>query len=417
MRAIIILLLFYTVGLSSQDDLIYDDFVYMPHIKSVKFHHVGLLTSTPILDLNSRGQLILRFDDILGGDIDYNYKIIHCDKDWNQSQLDELEYISGFNDEEIDTWSYSNGTQIDYTQYELRIPNEDVQPTLSGNYLLVVYEDDTKDLILSRRFMVVEGQVKVEAEVRRAAVANKIKSHHQITLSINFEDYDIPNPQREVFISILQNGRWDNAINNVQPIFVSGFNMQFDIANRLIFGGGKEFRFADLRSIRYPGYGVNSIDRHKDHIDVLLALDKSRYNSLLFDYDDLNGNFVIENKDQSDDELTGQYVDTHFTLLDKNPNLQDDVYVIGKFTDWQCLSENRLVYDTTYQSYIGSLLLKQGYYDYQYVRKNKEGVIDYDHYEGNLFDTENDYMILVYYRSFNNRYDRLIGARVISSQF
>lgn len=418
MRGFTFILLSLVCGaLWSQEDLKYDDWIYMPHVKSVKFHHVGLLTSDPIIDLNSNGQLVLTFDDILGGDISYNYKIIHCDKDWNPSDIDELEYISGFNDEDIDNWSYSNGTQIDYTQYQLRIPNEDVQPTLSGNYLLVVYEEDTEALVLSRRFMVVEGQVQVLAEIRRAAIANKIKSHHQIELKVNYENFDILNPQREVFVSILQNGRWDNPIQNVQPIYISGFNMKFDIANKLVFPGGKEFRFADLRSVRYPGYGVHSIDRQADRIDVILELDKTRAFSKLFDYDDLNGNFVIDNKDQSDDELSAQYVDTHFTLLDKNPNLKEQVYVIGKFTDWKCLNENKLEYDTKYESYVGSILLKQGYYDYQYVKKDKEGNINYDYYEGNLFDTINDYVVLVYYRAFNNRYDRLIGASVISSQF
>ena len=73
---------------AQSEDFRYDNFVYMPHIKSVQFHHVGLPTSDPIIDLNSAGQLLLTFDDILGGDITYNYKLIHCDKDWNRTDMD-----------------------------------------------------------------------------------------------------------------------------------------------------------------------------------------------------------------------------------------------------------------------------------------------------------------------------------------
>ncbi len=420
MRGVITFLFisFYGALLAQPDDYRYDDFNYMPHIRSVQFHHAGLPTSDPILDMNSNGQLILRFDDILGGDMTYNYKVIHCDKDWNQTTtMDELEYVDGFNDEDIDTWFYSNSVISDYTHYQLTIPNNNMRPLLSGNYVLLVYEDDTDLPVLTRRFMMVENQVNVNAKVRRPIVANKLRTHHQIELTVNNEDFDILNPQREVFVTILQNGRWDNPIMNKQPLFVRGFDLNFDASDYLLFPANKEFRFADVRSLRYLGFGVHSIDRHPDRIDVLMQLDKSRFNRSYFDYFDLNGKYIIENTDQSDDLLSSEYLDVHFTLEDKNPPLKKEVYVIGSFSNWQCLSENRLSYDTNYHSYVGTVLLKQGFYDYQYVIKDDTGNIDYANYEGNSYETINDYVVLVYLRSFNGRYDRLIGATIISSAF
>ncbi len=399
------------------EDYKLEDFVYMPHIKSVKLHHAGLPTSDPIIDLNSQGQLILTFDDILGGDMTYNYKVIHCDKDWNPTDMDELDYVDGFNDEDIDTWFYSQGTQVDYTHYQLAIPNNNMNPLISGNFILLIYEEDTELPVLTRRFMVLENQVIINAQVRRALQANKLKTHQQLELSINHEDFDIYNPQREVYVSVLQNGRWDNRIDNRQPVFVSGDELRFDAMDYFLFNANKEFRFADIRSLRYPGFGVHTIDRQSERIDVLLSLDKSRYYTSYFDYNDLNGKFIIDNQDQNDDQLSSQYIDLHFTLEDKNPPLENEVYVIGGFTDWQCLTENRLSYDVNYQSYVGSILLKQGYYDYQYVVKDKTGALDYSYYEGNLNETINDYTVLVYLRTFNSRYDRLIGATIVTSAF
>jgi hypothetical protein len=412
-----VFLFFGVIALSySQSDIRYEDFVYLPHIKSVKFHHEGLFTSDPIIDLNSGGGLILTFDDILGGDIRYNYKVIHCDKDWKPSDLDESEYIDGFNDEDIRQSYYSAGTIKDYTHYQLRLPNDDINWRLSGNYLLVVMDDEEGTVAITRRFMVVESRVSIAASVRRAITASLIKSHHQIDLNVNHKNYDIINPQRDIFVTILQNGRWDNALTNVQPKFVNGFDINFDFTNQLLFPAGKEFRFADLRNTRYPSVGIQKIERRRDGFDVLMELDQSRHSISYFDYDDLNGDYIIQNLERSDENIQSEYLDVHFGLLDPNPPLDGDVYLIGKFSDWRCLQEYRMDYSMKYQGYFGSALLKQGYYDYQYVVKNGNQV-DYERYEGNQFRTSNDYLILVYYRSFGDRYDRLIGVASISSDF
>ena len=131
---------------------------YVDYIKSVKLNNAGLRTSHPIIDLNSRfqGQIQLRFDDIEGGYKDYVYSIIHCDKDWYPSDLEEIEYLEGFNGEEIDDFGYSTNGYSEYTNYSLTLPNRDLRWTISGNYLLVIRDQDTNAPVISRRFMVVE---------------------------------------------------------------------------------------------------------------------------------------------------------------------------------------------------------------------------------------------------------------------
>lgn len=410
-----VLLLGFSV-LQGQSDILYEDHVYLPNIKSVKFHHEGLFTSEPVIDLNSSGALILTFDDVLGGDIPYSYKVIHCDKDWNPSDLDESEYTDGFNDEEFREYFYSSGTKLDYTHYRLSLPNEDLTWRLSGNYLLVVTDEDIEEVALTRRFMVIEPSVTISTGIRRPVIANMVRTHHQVELNVNNKNYDIINPQRDIYVTILQNGRWDNALTNLRPKFVNGFDINFDFTNQLVFSAGQEFRFADLRSTRYPGVGVQRVERRADGYDILMHLDQSRADKSFFDYDDLNGDFIIETLDRSNPDIESEYVDVHFGLLDNNPPIDGDVYLTGAFSDWKCLPEYRMEYSLKHQGYFGQARLKQGYYDYQYVVKNGDQ-INYDRYEGNAFRTTNDYLILVYYRSFGDRYDRLIGASSISSDF
>ena len=64
-------------------------------------------------------------------------------------------------------------------------------------------------------------------------------------------------------------------------------------------------------------------------------------------------------------------------------------------------------YDEQHKQYRTSLLQKQGYYNYQYVMKNGQLAPS----EGNFFETENSYQVLVYYKGTGTRTWRLVGYR------
>ncbi len=64
-------------------------------------------------------------------------------------------------------------------------------------------------------------------------------------------------------------------------------------------------------------------------------------------------------------------------------------------------------YDTVRRMYTAALLLKQGWYDYQYVVRSK--TLPPYYLEGSHFETENFYEIFVYYRMFQPRADLLVG--------
>lgn len=401
----------------TQDEIVYDDHVYMDHIRSVQFSIDGLPTSVPIVDLYGSGNLRLEFDDILGGDRDYTYRLIHCDRNWNPSDLMESDYIDGFNDEDIRTFDYSVGTRTDYTHYQLQLPNNDVTWRISGNYILLVTDDDSDELALSRRFMVTDQKVSIDLDIRRAMTTNLSLTHQELFFEINNKNFPIPNPQRELSVTLMQNGRWDLAIENITPVFTSGDRIIFDRTKRLSFPAFNQFRGIDIRSLRTRGLGISGIEISEDGALFVVEIDERRYGQILTNLSDLNGNFIIETVEYNQDDVRSDYVDVSWALESLQPILDASVYVVGKFCDWQPKEEYRLQYDATEGLYIGEGMLKQGYYDYQFMVEYDDGERDYTYFEGSHYATENDYQVLVYYRPLTGRYDQLIGVTSPKSNF
>ena len=60
--------------------------------------------------------------------------------------------------------------------------------------------------------------------------------------------------------------------------------------------------------------------------------------------------------------------------------------------------------------------LKQGYYNYQYILQNDGNPSSQKTLEGDYWETENSYTILIYYKSFTDRNDQLIGISQVNSR-
>ncbi len=77
-----------------------------------------------------------------------------------------------------------------------------------------------------------------------------------------------------------------------------------------------------------------------------------------------------------------------------------------------------MTYNAEKGVYEKSLFLKQGYYSYKYVTKDidkRTSTSLTENADGNLWETENDYTILVYYRALAGRHDELVGFASINS--
>jgi len=389
----------------------------MDYLKSVKLSHAGIQASLPIIDLQSRfsGQLLLSFDDIEGGFKEMTYRIIHCDKDWYPSDLDEIEYLDGFNGEEINEYAYSINGYSDYTHYELSLPNDDVRWTISGNYLLVIYDQDLDVPILTRRFRVAENQVSIIAQVTRPRKVQDSKTHQDLNLIINHKDFRINQPREELYVSIFQNGNPNSAIHNLYGTYERGDQLHFDQIGMISFPALKEFRSFDIRPISYTSEFVNSIDQGEEETLVLLDPCEKRSSRNFLSQFDLNGYFIIDNFDsRSEPETSSEYCKVIFNLKSETA-FEKDIYIIGEFSDWQANEEYKLEFDNERKIYLGEAYFKQGYYDYMFAMKRDDGFLDIDLIEGSFNETENDYQILVYYREYGARFDRLVGVTTVNS--
>nr|MBP7534601.1 DUF5103 domain-containing protein [Chitinophagales bacterium] len=227
----------------------YTDFVYNPQVRSVQLHLLNEPLSYPIIPLNGRSTLELFFDELGTNRTNYSYKLIHCNATWQPSNLDPFDFTDGFTTDDITNFSFSNGTLQPYTQYHLQIPNSYMRPTKSGNYLLVVFESgNEKALVLTRRFMVYEDITQINANWLTGGARAATDTHQRISFTINYDPNKITNPIDELHVNVLQNGRWDNAILDLPPLFMGNTTLNYDYMDKTLFAAGNEFRPLDIRS-------------------------------------------------------------------------------------------------------------------------------------------------------------------------
>lgn len=387
-------------------------------ICTVQLTLAGSPLSLPIVDLRAGGgSLMLEFDH-MGDELkDYKYTIVHCNSDWQPSELDDNEYIDGFSEDRITSVQNSFNTLTQYTHYTLVLPNRNMRWARSGNYLLKVFDGDDEDrLVLVRRFLVVEPLWRIEAEFVRTSQVDKLDTHHEIDFTVIPKGARISMPQNDVKAFVIQNGRWDNALGPIKPYITRGDNLVFDYQDQIVFPAGKEFRFFDIRSFDYRGEFVKSIVDKPTYYEVTLRTDESRYDRPVIFRPEADGRFVIDNQNANQTLLQCDYAAVLFSLKQTLPLDDADVYVFGELTDWQLKPEFRMQHDAVAQVYWCDTWLKQGHYDYQYVVVDRNtGKPDLDGFEGNWYATGNQYTILIYFRPFGARYDRLMGAVTLNS--
>jgi len=395
----------------------YGDFVYQNNIKSVLFNRKNWELSPPIIEMNSLEKLVLRFDDMDADFKNYAYTIIHCNAMWKPSDLQQYEFIEGFYEDRIEDYSFSVNTRVPFTHYHLEIPNHNMKPVISGNYILKIFVDgDPDDVVLTKRFMVFERHLAASAQVKQATNLEHRKTHQEIDFAINTSGYRVSNPYRDLRAVITQNGRWDNAIYDLQPRLVQGNELIYDYEDENLFRGVNEFRSFDIKSLRYRSLNVNSITTGSEGWLVELLPDRSRQFLQYTSREDINGQFLIKTEDYNDDFLESDYAYVDFFLSLSKPLTEGNVYLMGDLSNWNFTDLNKMKYNYQRSGYELTLLLKQGFYDYMYgfLEDGKE-TADLTQFEGSHSFTENNYSIYIYHRKPGDFFDSLVGITHINS--
>lgn len=398
----------------------YENHIYKQSIHTVLLERNNEPMSDAIIVLGSDQRLLLQFDDLTEETVNYTYKFLQCDFNWQPSELHESDYTDGFFFEQISDWKPSFNTYQVYYHYSTVFPTEQMKLTKSGNYLLVVYDNNTPDVpVISWRFRVIESLTSINSAIHRATIVENRNSHQEIDFTINYSSFKIANPFNDLKVVLQQNGRFDNSITTLKPLFMKENEVEYNYEEGNVFNGGNEFRNFDLRTVLSTTPYVQSIE--VDPVTKLykakLRAEESRSFQRYSILDDIDGKYLIKIYDGRNDQTESDYVNVFFHLSYPEPLANGTFYVFGGLTNWTLIPAARMTYNYEDQAYTTSLLVKQGYYNYQYVWvEDGKKMADETKIEGNHFETENDYYIFVYYRDPGSRYDRIIGFRKLSSK-
>lgn len=400
---IVSFLLCITMTLSAQRNEIFSS-----DIATLQVHNTQQLRAMlPVIQLNSGEQIQISFDNFRHEYHRFTYKITHCEADWSPStQLFNSDYLEGFSDNlVIENIQESLNTNVEYTHYSFRLPNDQCRITQSGNYKVSVYGEDEK-LMLNACFMVVDPTMHVELSSTSNTDIDFNRAHQQVEMKLKYGNLPVIAPNNQIKTVVLQNGNWNDARVNMKPQFVLRNGLQWQHCRGFIFDAGNNYRKFECLSVDHPTMGIETIDWDGSNYHAHLWPDLPRRNYL---YDEsAQGVFVIRNSDDNGNDYLSDYVIVHFTLQTDATN--DEIYVSGGFTNYRLLPQYQMKYDAVTRNYTLSLLMKQGYYSYEYVRRNADGSIQLLPSEGNFYQTKNQYQALIYYRGTGERTDRLVAV-------
>lgn len=389
--------------------------ILQPHIETVQLIVNDDYRLPPILNLGSDDYIDISFDQLSHDYRRYQYIISHCNTDWKRSDISDFDFLDGFNNNYIENVETSMNTMVPYTHYRFSLPNDDVRLTASGNYMVEIFDEDNKDKpVLRTFFRVAESQVSISATVSSDTDIDRNKAHQQVSFDINYKGYTIRNPQQEIKIHVLQNERIDNMVTNALPSYVSPTELRYTNNRSLIFPAGNEYRRFEIVSTKYAGMGVESLGYYAPYYHATLYADHLRTLNYIYDADQ-NGKYLVRYNDAVDSNTEADYFFVHFALDSEHSLSGGKVYLQGEFTYDLFNEQTQMKYNSESYMYESVQLLKQGSYNYQYLyvpqgsTKGETGPT-----EGNFYQTENDYLILVYHKPFGERYDRLIGVKQIT---
>ncbi|MCB0765742.1 MAG: DUF5103 domain-containing protein [Flavobacteriales bacterium] len=401
-----------------ENELRYEDHVHSPTVHTVQFFKRGFELAAPITELEAQEPLVLRFDDLQPNVENFSYTVVHCNANWQPSDLMPGQYIDGVQNDYVPAGELSYNTLQPFIHYELEVPNRMMRFTRSGNYLLKVYRgSDVDDLVLTRRFLVAEQKVVIDARVVASRDVDLRDVAQQVDFTVRHPGLFIPDPFGDVHVTVLQNMRWDDARSGSQPRFVRDHELVYDHPQQASFMGANEYRNFDLKNIRLATRNIDRIttDAGDGLYEAYLTPEVKRNIRVYDNQRDLNGKFLVRNDLVDGDPLGADYVKVHF-IQPMPEQLDADVYVYGGLSDFQCRKECRMTWSPEQRAYRADLLLKQGFYDFTYVTLGAgSNAPDLTTIEGSHYQTENDYLILVYLSDRQQRYDRLVGMRFVNS--
>jgi len=382
------------------------EFTPPANIKSVLFYVNEQTTSLPILPINK--SITLRFDDLNADDSTYYYTVERANADWEKSDLFQADYMDGYDDIRIRDFSYSVGTLQSYIQYRLELPNTQTRLKKSGNYVLKIW-DDARNLILQKRFVIVDEAISIGLRVKRAQDLDTFQSHQSVQMSLITDGLNLRVPEEQLRVFVAQNQQWQTWRSAGKATYTLGNKLEFNYKPETLFAAGNEYHFFETQDIRGGGGNVAYVLRDDVFVSVL-APQWVRAGRPYTYAPDINGDFRINTFQGVNPHTESDYTKVVFSLFAEDFLFDAAHYVVGDFNQHIKSDENKLRYNAETERFETTLLLKQGIYNYKFVSTDYEGNSYNNLISGSYWPTENTYWAFVYYRPIGARCDELIAV-------
>jgi len=381
----------------------YSQFHKLPeNIFSVKIK--GSNQDYPVFNLSDK--IFFSFDDLNTKKSSFYYKINHYDFEWKPSKILKSEYIDGYDDNLIESFDNSYNTLIDYTNYQISIPNKDLKLKISGNYSISIHSENG-DFLFEKKFSVLNKMISTNIKIKKSSDLEKIDSHQNIDISVRCDNCNKFNGNSsDLKLVVVKN----NNLNNFRVIEKPDYFLNNTLIYRDIsFKGGNEFLNFDSSKINSTNVKVYKTELN-DFYEIYLRTDIDRTDSFYQYNPDINGSFVI-NKNFNNPEIENDYSLVKFSFKPDRIDKKNRVFIIGEFNDYKITNKYELKLNNNI--YKGEFKFKQGFYNYKYLSLETGGRIK--KYSGNFWETQNIYIALLYHKKLTEKYYKLISISETSS--
>lgn len=382
--------------------------IFYNYIKTAQIRNNSNILSYPVFELSSIEKIIIEFDDLNHNSSinDYQFTVIHCNNNWQKSDLFFSQYCSGNEHNYFEDISQSFNTLTLYSHYKIELPNINLNFLLSGNYIFCVFKNsEPSDTVLTLRFSIYEKLSSISGQIKHPENISLYNTHQQIEFTatsslFNFQNFNL------LSINIFQNNFEINYKYDIKPTFIENNKLVFSNSNDLIFKAGNEFRYIDIQNVKVKNENILKIEENEKYEFFFNIEEKRR---LYFSNKDINGKLLINNylgnnsSQEADYVLVKLYFDFPYTYT--------KLYIFGDISNGVLSDEFQLKYDNQNKKYFSEIILKQGYYNYVISNSNSY----YSDFEGDFFETNNNYLIYIYLQDKNLNYDRLIGFETIGN--
>ncbi|MBP3842761.1 MAG: DUF5103 domain-containing protein [Prevotella sp.] len=366
----------------------------------------------PVMTLRSDDVLNVGFDELSHNFHRFIVHVEHCEPDWSPSEdIFESDWLEGFNDWALDDYDNSLNTTVLYTHYSFQLPNDQCRLKMSGNYRLhILDEDDNNNEVAVVEFRVVEQLMNLSMGMTTNTDIDFNNRSQQLSMSLDYGSLNVTQPEDQLNIIVMQNGREDNMRTDMKPSTTTPRGLTWDHCRQLIFDAGNEYHRFEVLNPTHITLGLERVawDEDDRHYHVYPEMCEPQRNYMF--YKDADGAFYVRNSDNFENDRTSDYVYVHYKLAPAKEYEKARLYVDGHWTT-EAPETYTMSYDERDHSYNAVILQKMGYYNYQLLMEHENGQTEIVPEEGSFYQTENRYQALVYYKGIGDRTWRLVSFR------